>query len=188
MLSLLIGIPIGIFCSLAAWWVLFHIAVPKVEFAAQIRRIVDPANTGKCSLRMTNIGRRPIVECTVYAELRLPGLDPANPARIWLIRLPLRHDVFAYWPPKNFRYCTFMPYAPDARVAPFLTPGTEYSVDQLLQLRSGASVRIVLIGNDGFSGSRRAVRSKEYFVSDVAPLARAREPGTLPDDEIGVGA
>lgn len=83
LLSTLIGIPLGILSSLAAWWILFRYIVPKIEFSPHISKYHFENLGTRYRIKFRNIGKRGIIDIEVFPILRIKGLNPELPDN-WL--------------------------------------------------------------------------------------------------------
>lgn len=178
-LALLIGIPLGVLSSLLAWWILFHVTVPRVRFDSRIVPILKPTPSGTSYFAMTNTGKRPIIDCSVRAELRVRGLDPEGPpGATWLFNLPLRHHHFLRWPPQTRRFAVVLPYRFSTEDSPLLSKfaDTAYSLEQLLSTVPSATVRFAVFAYDSFSGTRRLFLSDELDASSFYYALNSVEP------------
>src|SRR5712692_7424763 len=92
--SALIGIPLGIACSLAAWWFLFYVIVPKVRFSPSISKVraKEAKSNFKYRIAFQNCGSRKIVDAEIYIKLRIKGLDSEYPENERVFSIPLGYD------------------------------------------------------------------------------------------------
>jgi len=80
-LSLIIGIPLGILASLIAWWILFHCIVPRLSFCSDISKTqTEDNNSGyRYRIKMKNKGARDIIDVEFFARFRVQGLRKQTP-------------------------------------------------------------------------------------------------------------
>jgi len=164
--TLLIGIPLGVLTSLAAWWVVVHGIVPKIEFATKISKLNHDRLYYR--LKLMNTGPRDAIDCEVMAEVRFPSLDPHLPKNAWSVSVPVRRERYADIRKGHDRLITFSRYYPDERHETHLPPKPDgYSLDELLRWCDGADLRVIIFAFDAFSGSRRVFMSPCYKAGDI---------------------
>jgi hypothetical protein len=75
-IALIISIPIGIACSIIAWWILFRKVVPCISFSDEISKTrLEDSDSGFCyRVKFENSGRRDIIDLQIHAYLRIVGL------------------------------------------------------------------------------------------------------------------
>lgn len=189
LVSVLVGLPIGIVASLAAWWVLYHGLSPVVRFSESIsKEPVSPADydrTGNAYyVKLENAGTRPIIDVEIRAQLRLRGLgrDPDTSWRIEDLPLSLGGAPTvrvarlrpARWGEARRVVRLYVNDVEAFRGRPLYPQDIRQKSNQrlllledILTMGKDATLHLSLFGYDEFSGSRKLFMSKEYSVGDI---------------------
>lgn len=173
-ISTIIGIPIGILSSLAAWWFLFHRIVPKIEFSPNISKY-DFENLGtRYRLKMRNAGKRGIIDLEVFPILKIKGLNPQLPDNWLNITLnttlinnrisSLKEDrIIALLPEKTLKLGSHS--FPDHIREKYRKK--ELRLEDLMTLDYEVKLVVQIFGFDEFSGVRKLFESKPYTAKDI---------------------
>jgi hypothetical protein len=179
-ISSFVGLFIGLFTSFFTWWVLFHMIVPRVEFAQELSRLPtqDDGCGFKYRFKFSNQGRRGLVDVQVTARLSILALQ--FPHSWSVFRLPLARDGDLHYElplvsSHNDRVLRFFPSASAEIRESALLPESirdkardgSLSLEDLLSLGDAASVTAYMLGNDEFSGARRLFKSQHYRLMDI---------------------
>lgn len=179
--AMLIGIPIGIVCSLFAWWLLFHGIVPKLRFSDYISKQESKENTGRFRYRVKfeNYGRRRIVNLEVSVCLNIKGLSEESPQTWDVVNLKLKSPpIHAFLDPirkEGIRRFVILDINGTDDFSHKIFSETirkKYQVRQLkledlLRIGNETSVRVSIMGDDAYSGSRKLFQSKKYIIEDI---------------------
>lgn len=179
LLSILIGIPFGILSSLIAWWILFYIFVPKVQFSNFISKVrTDETKCGfKYRIAFHNSGRRNVIDAEVYVKLRIIGLKPEYPNNSNVFALPLGYNHIPKIRPekRGIKHIIRL----DVIKIDELTNSTfpdhirqnfeenHKLLEDLMALGTDTTLQIFIFGYDEFSGTRKVFESKLYKASDI---------------------
>lgn len=176
----LIGIPIGIICSLIAWWILFHGIKPRIRFSEFISKI--PHKDGKgfiYRVKYENHGRGRVVDLTYSAFLSIRALSP-NRKKTWeIVQLALQNEgqIPALDPVRKqgLRRFILLDLLQTSKMqdAAFPEPIREKYADgtllleEVLALGEEAFVQFFVFGYHDWSGSRKLYASKCYRLEDI---------------------
>lgn len=179
-ISTAIGIPIGILCSLAAWWILFYIIVPKISFSLSISKTStkETKSNFKYRIAFQNSGRRGIVDAEIYAKLRIDGLNPDFPKNSDFYSIPLGYDKIPKIVPQKggskhiIRLDVTKIDELVLHTFPYKSTLSNFEenpnlLEDLLSLGRNANLRISVFGFDAVSGTRKVFESKLYQLNDV---------------------
>jgi hypothetical protein len=184
--SSLIGIPIGILCSLLAWWLLFHIITPKVEFSEKISKILLNG-THKYRIKFGNVGRRRIIDVSLHGRVITTGLSSEFPDKITDVPIKLKRD---YWPVLSKKEMKMSSVESDHLVFNDIIFPSEVrlmALENTLKLEDVFSIglqpilQISVFAYDEFSGSRKVFCSKKYNVGDIVEKPFASDTLSLVD-------
>ena len=97
LISILIGLFIGILTNLIAWWILFHHIVPKIYFSHSISKIPTQEDKSgyKYRFKIQNLGKRPIIDVELIARIRLKGAGDF-PRNIRIVDIPLSKKAISH--------------------------------------------------------------------------------------------
>ncbi|PIP37990.1 MAG: hypothetical protein COX19_15090 [Desulfobacterales bacterium CG23_combo_of_CG06-09_8_20_14_all_51_8] len=176
LVSILIGIPLGILSSLAAWWILFRYIVPKIEFSPHISKYYFKNLGTRYRIKFRNIGKRGIIDIEVFPILRIKGLNPELPDNWLNITLTtslnnnhissLKEDrIISLLPEDTDKFKN--PNFPDHIRKKYQSKGL--NIEDLLSLDNKVKLVVQLFGYDEFSGARKMFISKPYTLKDIKP-------------------
>lgn len=182
LISILIGLFIGILTNLIAWWILFHHIVPKIYFSHSISKIPTQEDKSgyKYRFKIQNLGKRPIIDVELIARIRLKGAGDF-PRNIRIVDIPLSKKAISHRIPiimsgddtgkilKLFvnevdefrdlaRYPDYIKIKSNEKIL---------LLEDVLSIGSEATLQIFAFGYDEFSGSRKVFISKFYTVDDI---------------------
>jgi hypothetical protein len=175
-ISLLLGIPLGILASLIAWWILFHKLVPVIEFSEGIRKI--EANYLRSDVqykfKISNTGRRGIIDLEIVVKYRVKNIDGRHeniwiwkPLSIDVHRVPMlqkgSNRIFQMLPEKTIDF-QHPPFSKEIRTK--ASAGT-LLIEDLMRIGESPGIRIYVFGYDEFSGTRKLYTSKFYDSSSI---------------------
>jgi hypothetical protein len=179
-LSTVIGIPIGILCSLAAWWILFYVIVPKIRFSPSISKISTKEGESNILYRVAfqNSGRRGIVDAEIYAKILIWSLHPEYPYNVYLFSVPLGYEKLPKIIPQKggFKHIVILNVTKIDELVSHTFPDecilsnfekNPNLLEDILSLGQEAYLQIYLFGFDEVSGTRKVFESKQYYVNDV---------------------
>lgn len=179
--GIFIGVPIGIVCSLLAWWLLFHGIVPKLRFSNRISKIESKENAGRFRYRVKfeNHGRRRIVNLEISVCLNIRGLSDNSP-ETWdvvnfKLKSPTNHPFIDPVNKKGIRRFVILDINNTPDFSQKIYPQSirnkhqvnQLSLEDLFQLGNETSVRVSILGEDAYSGSRKLFQSKKYKIDDI---------------------
>lgn len=173
-ISLVVGIPLGILASLAAWYILFHCVVPEIRFSPYISKInSDDGSNFKYRIKLENTGRRSIIDMELIAILRIKGISKIRPNNwiLFYIQLdeprilklkPLREEtprkvINLYT--ENLGPCSISEY--------MNCVAYDKTLECLMSLGADSTLQLIAFGFDSFSGSRKLFESKKYTKEDI---------------------
>jgi hypothetical protein len=177
LIATLISIPIGVACSITAWWILFHKIVPRVRFSERISKTASDADSGfSYRIKFENVGRRDIIDIQIHAYLRIIGLRSRKPSGIMTnVKLSTSKEyvpkmmaagkgfIISLYPERT-RSFQRTAYPEDVRRK---YEQKSLLLEDVLALGYDTKLRIVVFGYDSFSGARRVFESKLYGVDDI---------------------
>ena len=163
--SIIISIPLGILCSIVAWWVLFHGVSPKVEFSNRVGKLpTDDSPSGfRYRIKIRNIGARDAIDLQFHAFVRVKGLSPEFPNNISILRIETdTGHVVRMGRKKGNRIVRLHPEKTtlfdSARFPPeFRTKQRDgtLTLEDVLSLGNSAFLKMHVFAYDEFSGSRK---------------------------------
>ena len=176
-IAILISVPVGILCSFAAWWILFHYFSPSLAFSNSISRLpaIDSKSGYKYRFKILNTGKRSIIDLQLRVRLRIRSIDPELPNNTKLIDLPLGTDsiprldsgksrVFRIYPERCDRFATAL--FPEDIVSK--SKSSSLTLDDAISIMDNSFITIVVFGYDSFSGARKMFESNPYLIRDIA--------------------
>ncbi|NTU49889.1 MAG: hypothetical protein HGA87_03200 [Desulfobulbaceae bacterium] len=180
MIELLLGIPIGIATSLVAWYILFHVIAPTVEFFPSVFK--SRTRKSRCGwnyrVKFRNTGTRDIVDLELVAKVRIRGLSQQRPSFWNAIYLPVDDSRIPKvrshrGTSKRFVILVHPSEISDSAKSALPTElqskcenGT-LSLEDLLNLGSQATFQVFAFAYDSFSGSRRLFESPTFSIKDI---------------------
>jgi hypothetical protein len=177
-IAIIISIPIGIACSIIAWWILFHKVVPQISFSDGISKTrLQDSDPGFCyRIKFENTGRRDIIDIQIHAYLRIVGLRSGKASGI-----KTSIEIFTskeYVPKMRKNGKGFI-----VRLYPERTESFErraypehiklkyreksLTLEDIFSLGYEAKLKVIVLGYDSFSGARRIFESKLYGIDDI---------------------
>ncbi len=181
MIGLLLGIPLGVLSSLFAWWILFHLIVPKIEFSKKISKSkLDNNPSGyRYAVKMKNSGRRSIIDLELIARLRIRGLKPEYPNNWHPIDIPMAFNrVPELLPVKKrqfllvveFRIADIDAYSQSLLPNKLSTKVEAETIllEEVMSTGLESNLQVFLFGYDEFSGTRKVFASKKFLVDDIS--------------------
>ncbi|MBX7269178.1 hypothetical protein KIF24_26255 [Micromonospora sp. Llam7] len=173
MISLIIGIPIGVFQSILMLWIVFRVLTPRLVWSAPMA-VTAGAGKGAPDLVATvsNVGRRDAVDVAFHADLRVDHDRTADGLTRSLVKLPLNSS----WMPRLRRGGWRR-----IRIEDFRIPASEWkrlesrtgivadTLADMLQGHPNAHVRLYGLASDPFSGSRQVFVSVDLYAGDFEP-------------------
>lgn len=190
-LTILPGFLLGTVSSIVAWATVYHGFSPRLKFSSKISKQAAEDEPGGWAYRVKfeNAGRRAIVDLSVKAKLEIQGLNSKHPNNREVTYLPVSFDgQIQYVEPskRKGRRCLirirvskgdeFMRsiYPTELRSK---AENNTLTLEDLLSTGSAATVQLIGLGFDSFSGTRKAFFSPVYTREDL--VQRAFEPGSL---------
>lgn len=169
-ISLVVGVPLGIASSIIAWWILAHMIRPRLSWwdPRFVPSIGSPPGTPfQLSIRLRNDSKRDAIDISIHAELRVSHPQTPDGVTRTLIRFPLNSD----WMPRiqnEARIRVEQQKIPDwewnrlrSRV------GTDCTdLEHVLQKCEGSTIRFYALAHDQFSGARR-IFVEEYEARQI---------------------
>lgn len=180
MIGLLVGIPIGIATSLAAWYILFHIIAPRVEFLPSVFKAPAPETPSgwKYLVKFRNNGARDALDLELFAKVRIRGFATQR-ANSWrAIYVSIDDPRIPKVPSHRGTARRFVVVAdpcaiPDSAktgLPPELQSQCEdgtLGLEDLLNLGSQATFQVFAFAYDAFSGARKLFESPAYTIDDI---------------------
>lgn len=180
LLSTLLGVPVGILCSLAAWWFLFYVIVPKIHFSPSISKVraKEAKSNFRYRIAFQNFGKRDIVDAEIYVKLRIKGLRREYQDNESVFSIPLGYDKI----PKiisqrggnkhiirldviKIEELVSQTFPEESIIHNF--EENPDLLENLLSLGTSAKLQIFIFGYDKVSGTRKVFESKFYHSSDI---------------------
>ena len=171
--AIIVSVPAGILCSLAAWWILFHNMAPQVAISGAISKLPDKSSPSGFTYRVkiANQGRRDAIDLKVQALLRVKALNPDFPSNWSIARLRLETSQMASMQGRQGNLIIRMYPERTRKLKQWKdekgNSTSILSVESLLGLGSEADIQFVVFAYDRFSGARKVFESKRYGASDV---------------------
>ncbi|MEU5549534.1 hypothetical protein ABZ738_07175 [Micromonospora sp. NPDC047793] len=175
MISLLVGIPIGVFQSILMLWIVFRVFSPQLAWSSPMAVTPSGAGEGTTELVATvsNVGHRDAVDVAFHAELRVDHERTADGLTRILIKLPLNSS----WMPRirrgSFRRIRIEDVRVPAGEWERLRVRTGIEADTVVDALRGhpnAHVRLYGLASDPFSGSRQVFVSLDLYDGDFKPV------------------
>ena len=170
-----LGIIFGVFSSLLAWYILYHLIIPKIVFASGISKVQSKisSNGYTYKVKLLNTGKRDVIDIDIYVKYKVKGLT--NKKNIWnTVELEKRFDKLTYFAKGENRILPIFPEKTKRFAEPIFPieiatkfRNEELMLDDILSLGSDSFIRVYLFGYDKFSGSRRLFLSKKYYLKDL---------------------
>ena len=164
-----LGIPLGIFASLIAWWLITHMLKPKILIGGFISKVrSDDSTSYKYRYALKNNGKRNVLNISSYCRLNIKGINP---------NITMNKSVFTL----KGKSVDFKPFMEVQATSMFainlnnipkrlyeLAHVTEFSgLEEILQLGEDAFLSISIIATDEFTGATKLFRSKDFRLNDI---------------------
>ena len=171
--EIILGIPIGIFCSLYAWYVLHHIISPRLSFSQYISEQVRGESTTYHRIKIENTGKRTIIDLDVHIRLLATGVGPFQ--KNWYgVDLPITLSKIPVLNPEQNKLIGFNLndsnlFDPDVWGSHITGKAAANSllITDLLTCGDDAYLIVYVFGYDELSGSRQLNSSHKYRFSDI---------------------
>jgi len=162
----LIGFILGILASLIAWFIVTHYITPNIVFASIISKIKNGDNNKyKYRIGIKNKGKRNIIDVNIIFQLLITGIDNAIPTNAEHVELKLKTQWIPCFKKQN-KWALDIDISSAPKVLADKIDGDELSLEKLLSIKKSYA-RIILMGYDNFSGSRKLFESKKYRCEDI---------------------
>lgn len=179
-LSILIGVFLGVFSSLIAWGIIFHMLRPKLNFSLCISKFpTKEVKSGfKYRFKLENCGCRPIIDVKLTAKLSIQGLRPDLPLNWASMYIPLDFDgeIAKIEPGRKGGIRPLLNLKInnldlDKDIYPLNIKNKSKSktllLEDIFKLGSKSKLQIIGFGYDIFSGARSIFESKSYTSKDI---------------------
>ena len=183
---LILGGVIGLVASFVTWLITFKSMVPKIKFAEKIskQQTTDNPSGFIYEIRFQNIGRRDIVDISIYGLARVKGLDKNDKELLHVIKLSVgvnNHIEIAAHRNKTKKKKNLGITQDSIRVfdldqLPSPIFGDEISekvkekrlkLEDILSLGEYAELQFIILGTDRYSGARKYIESPKYYINDI---------------------
>jgi hypothetical protein len=181
LVSIVIAVPVGIGCSMAAWWIIFHAFKPHLRWDDVIEGVPSDTHSGEVmhSLGLENVGRRAAVETRVHARLRIRGLVEQRPQRWVVLEIPTNNELIPRVAPRRHggvrHVIVLLPRLISdgdlERLPPAIRSAIrsgEAGLPELMSLRIESDITLSAICSDEFSGARHVTQSRPLHAGDLA--------------------
>ncbi|MBN1930269.1 MAG: hypothetical protein JW786_01495 [Desulfobacterales bacterium] len=175
MFQYFLGIIFGVLSSLLGWYILYHLIIPKINFAPAISKLKSqkPSNGYFYGVKLWNIGKRDVIDIDVFIKYKVKGLTKQK--GLWhTVELKKRPDKLTYFPKGEKRIIPIYPEKTNRFSDPIFPKDIREKyqsgtlmLDDILMLGSISFIQVYLLGYDRFSGSRRIFMSKKYYLADL---------------------
>lgn len=183
--AVIVGVTTGVIASLTAWWVLYHLMAPSIQFADTIKKEATANSTTGYyyQFKLGNMKRTSSaididVRASVYfAEFPAEGVTNTYTIPVGgghFFELTPRKDGATSWNRRvslkvndaEFLSNFDKTYFPD-RIKSLARDKT-LTLEDLFTVTDNVVLRLHAIATDSFSGSKRIFRSKPFRVEDIA--------------------
>lgn len=174
-MDFLFGILAGVFVSILTHLYKVKISPPKLIFGEEICRTTYADQTIGFKYIYKNSGKRRLIDVSIKAHIKLPGLSKQNPKLNQIIRFNTdNHDRFIINPGKeisnkliinteSIRNNKFISLSLKSKI----DADEEITIEDLFELSPQAKIQIFVMGNDELTGLRKAFESKEYTKNSI---------------------
>lgn len=174
------GIFTGVFTSLAAWYILFHILISQIEFLPSVYkcRTEDFPFQWKYRIKFKNIGYRDALDLDLVAKIRIKNLPKSGSVQWRAIYVPLDDSkipkVSSHLNTKK-RLAVFLLFSEIQTSAKAALPldiqlkceDNTVTLEEIMELGTESTLQIFGFAYDSFSGSRRLFESPLYTIKDI---------------------
>ena len=168
MISVILGIPIGIVCSLIAWWIIFHWYIPKIEFTNFVSKIKSSSNPDfpfNYRVRIKNSGKRSIIDITVRISITITGFYPNRKENISNFYLDLKGENKPILSKGNHLIFSLKYSALSSTLQKYVKDKHSY-IEEILKIPD-SSIKIFVFGTDELSGARKLFMSQKFYAADI---------------------
>lgn len=186
--SLLVGMLLGVSQSLLAWWLLYRRIGPKLSWGEPnfVRPIGNSSyESDHIVVYLRNQGRRNVIDLSLHAELRVDHSETTDGVTRTVIRLPLN----SRWAPRLRR-------GGEIRIRVEIDQIPKYDWERLyartrintctvvgiLHQHASASLRFYALAYDEFSGARRLFVSRDIGGSELGPRVLSAQKSLSPKE------
>ena len=176
LLSMVVGILLGVLSSLIAWWILFHYIVPRISFSAHIRKTEteDTKSRSEYRIKVKNVGKRTMIDIELIARYRVKGVNPSRSSNWKWENLKIDSDRIPMLQPKTNRIFRIYPeqtetfkYAPYPENIRVKAHECTLTLEDLLGLDETSGIQMYIFGFDNFSGARKLFISQSYDINSI---------------------
>ncbi len=175
-LSLILGIPLGVLTSLISWWILFHKIVPKIQFSKNISKTqsVDSKSGFRYRIKLENIGKRDILDVEIFARFKIKGVKPETPKNWSIIDLHISKNRIPIIKKNTNKMIRIYPEKTESFQKKFYPDlinkkqmNETLTMEDIFSIKEDTSLQIVLFGYDSFSGARKIFESSIYYKDNI---------------------
>jgi hypothetical protein len=199
--SVVVGIAVGVISGLATWWITARAITPKIELSKGISKLPDGSGVTPWLYRvkLVNIKRpwlpdAPLVDVSVTASLRTRGLRAELPETWIRIRIPVGGDGELPFVQRD-RVLRLNAHAIDKKYAgllpaPLLEAWKErrLGLDDLFGLGAQARLEVVISASHSYTQARSTVvatyRPENIQDGGFAPAGVTIQPGSADLEEL----
>ena len=182
LLSIVIGVVTGVIASWLFWHVLYYGFAPKIAFSGAISK--RDARARGCGfeycIKMYNVRKRTAVDARLTAYVTIPGLSSAGTDDVYYVPLGTKrimemvpksrpgrnaHLVILNLDKERFTEIFSRIYFPEQ--VRFLAKERRLSLEDVLGVKDGSHLRLLVKVTDSVSGDTRVHRSKDYELEDI---------------------
>ena len=192
---LILGGVIGLVASFVTWLITFKSMVPKIKFAEKIskQQTADNPSGFMYEIRFQNVGRRDIVDISIYGLARVKGLDKNDKELRHVIKLSVgvnNHiEIAACRKTKKIILCKNKKKVEenlgitqdsirvfDSDQLPNSIFGDDINnkvkekiliLEDILSIGKEAELQFIILGTDRYSGARKYIESPKYKIDDI---------------------
>jgi hypothetical protein len=174
------GFLLGLLASVLVWVVTTHGFKPRLRFSQGIsrRRAADEPGGVAYRIKYENAGLRAVLDVHFFVRFRVKGIDSRRPRTSEVTHLPVsfggrvpvllsrragRRHLLRVKTDHSSEFSRPV-YGPDINA---LATARQLTLEHLLELNSTATVQVIAMGYDSFSGARAVFSSPEYTARDI---------------------